>query len=80
MNKPFPWRETADARNRVQEYLRQRKMQNRDLGTVIHNTHTDPKAEIVSLTIEDVEAVLSRLVRVEASLAACQESLMKYEG
>jgi hypothetical protein len=80
MSKFFPWQQTREARDKVVEYLRQRKLQNRDLGTVIHVTHTDVNAEMASLTIEDLEAVLSRLERVEASLAACQEELMKYEG
>lgn len=80
MSKPFPWKQTREARERVQEYLRQRKRQNKDLGNVIHGCFTDPNAEMADLTIDDVEAVLARLERVEAALAACQEDLMKYEG
>lgn len=44
---------------RVQEYLRQRKWQTRDLGNVIHNTHTDVNADMASLTIDDLEAALA---------------------
>lgn len=46
------------ATERVREYLRQRKLQNKDLGNVIHGCFTDPKAEMADLTIDDLEDVL----------------------
>jgi hypothetical protein len=79
-SKTPSWRESAAAIERVQEYLRQRKLQNKDLGTTIHNVYTDPDAEMASLTIEDIEAVLSRLQRVETALTNRQRDLQKYEG
>ena len=45
---------------RVQEYLRQRKMQTRDLGERIHVTWTDVNADMVALTIGDLEAALAQ--------------------
>jgi hypothetical protein len=55
------WRESAAALARVQEYLRQRKLMNRDIGGAIHGVHSDPNAEMADLTIADLEAVLVRL-------------------
>lgn len=46
------------ATERVAEYLRQRKLQNKDLGNVIHGCFTDPKAEMADLTIPDLEEIL----------------------
>ena len=61
------------ARERVREYLRQRKLQNKDLGTVIHGVFTDPNAEMADLTIEDVE----ELMRLAAPITCthCQEPI-----
>jgi hypothetical protein len=50
---------------RVREYLRQRKLQNKDLGNVIHGVFTDPKAEMADLTIDDLEVVLESADRYE---------------
>lgn len=46
------------ARKRIEEYLRQRKMQNKDLGEVIHGVFADPEAELANLTISDLEEVV----------------------
>jgi len=43
---------------RVREYLRQRKLQNKDLGTAIHVVWFDPDADLAALTIDDLEDVL----------------------
>jgi hypothetical protein len=42
---------------RVTEYLRQRKLHG-DFHNMIHGIHSDPKAEPVELTADDLEAVL----------------------
>lgn len=55
------WGHSNASLERVQEYLRQRKFMNRDLGTTIHVVHSDPTAEMVELNIADLEAVLIRL-------------------
>lgn len=60
----------STAFERVQEYLRQRKPQNKDLGNVIHNIWTDPRAEMASLTIEDLDALIAA---VDAVLELCTE-------
>ncbi|QGJ93479.1 hypothetical protein SEA_MUFASA8_30 [Arthrobacter phage Mufasa8] len=52
------WR-AADPVARVAEYLRQRKRLDKTQGDVIHGVHSDPEAEMVQLTIEDLEAVLT---------------------
>lgn len=44
---------------RVQEYLRQRKLLSKDLGNVIHGVFSDPNAEMADLTIDDLEAALA---------------------
>lgn len=48
----------SQATERVREYLRQRKRQNKDLGNVIHGVFTDPNADMADLTIPDLEEVL----------------------
>ena len=48
----------SQATERVREYLRQRKRQNKDLGNVILGVFTDPNADMADLTIPDLEEVL----------------------
>lgn len=50
--------EFATARQRINEYLRQRKSQNRDLGNTIHVSYTDPKGEPAELRVSDIEEVM----------------------
>ena len=50
---------------RITEYLRQRKRQSRDLGSIIHNSHTDPNTQMASLTIGDLEEVLVELANLK---------------
>jgi hypothetical protein len=51
--------------DRVREYLRQRKLQNKDLGQKIHVIWSDPAAEMADLTIPDLEDVLELADRYE---------------
>lgn len=50
---------------RVAEYVRQRKMQNKDLGNVIHGVYFDPAAEMADLTLPDLEDILELAERYE---------------
>ncbi|ASX98738.1 hypothetical protein SEA_COLUCCI_69 [Arthrobacter phage Colucci] len=50
--------EFATARQRITEYLRQRRMQTRDLGNAIHVTYTDPKGHPAELTYSDLDEVM----------------------
>ncbi|ASX98852.1 hypothetical protein SEA_KABREEZE_67 [Arthrobacter phage Kabreeze] len=48
----------ATARQRIMEYLRQRRNQSRDLGNTIHVSYTDPKGEPAELLISDIEEIM----------------------
>lgn len=48
----------SNATERVREYLRQRKLLSKDLGSVIHGVFSDPEAGMADLTIGDLEDVL----------------------
>ena len=65
-----------DAITAITEYVRQRERMTRDLGDVIHNCWSDPAAELATLRLSDLTALLAlvreqqaKLDRVEAQAA-----------
>ena len=52
----------STAVERVQEYLRQRRALSRDLGMGIHCAWSDPGTPAATLTVQDVEWLLARVL------------------